>query len=117
MQISDTPATAPTTTAEKAPKKPRKTFAQQMAELKAKQEKMLEGAARKIAKANKDENPQLAEAAAALETLKRALKLLKKFRGALGENATLEDAVGALSHELAQAAPALLAKMEASEAA
>ncbi len=108
MQIADTaaPAAAPKV------RKPRKTFAQQMAELKEKQVKMLEGAARKIAKADKEHNPQLAEAATALEGMKRVQKVLNKFREATGNpGLTLDEAISALSSELAAAAPELLAKL------
>jgi len=110
MQIAEK-----TTESTEAPKqkRPRKTFAQQLAEIKAKQEKVQAGIAKKLAKADKEGNPQLAAAATALDSLKRAQKILKKFSEGIGQSLSLDDAVSMLSQELAAAAPDLLAKLEA----
>lgn len=113
MQIAQT--TPATETASTEPKKPRtrKTFAQQLEEARAKQEKLQASIAKKIAKADKEGNPQLAAAATALDTLKRARKVLAKFQQH-DSSLTLDSAIDVLSSELAAAAPDLLAKLEAS---
>ena len=102
-----------TTTTEAPKKKEKVTFAQQLAIRAAKIAKINEGLAKKLAKSDKETNPELAKAASALDTMQRALKLLGKFRVA-AEMPTLsfEDCVEMLSQEMASAMPGLLAKID-----
>ncbi len=99
-------------------KKARKTFAQQLAENAAKKRKIDESLATKLAKADKETNPELAKAASALDTMKRAAKLLGKFREAAQMPAmSLDECVELLAAEMASAMPGLLAKIDAAETA
>lgn len=98
-------------------KKARKTFAQQLAETAAKKAKLDRSLAVRLAKTDKDSNPELAKAATALDTLVRAQKLLGKFRDSTGyAEMTLDECVAGLSKEMASAMPGLMAKIaDASE--
>jgi hypothetical protein len=108
MQTPTQPNDASASTPQAPQKRPRKSFAQQLAEIQAKKEKTEASIAKKLARADKDANPELAKAAAALDSLKRAQKILAKFGGM-----TLDDAVSTLSAEMAAAAPGLLEKLNA----